>query len=233
MSGVASFDEIIIGNRIIFSDNTTQDTSSAAILSKCSNFERNPFTLTTQLISDNFVVNASLAVQNNLSSHSFLTSQLALLNDLDEFGIPRVQTRSFTEEIRNRIELMKDQLNILIPDILDPVNKIINFQNDISQILVSLPENSFTLSSFFGPTNQITSGDITIHDFNYVAFSQWTADSFVIKINGDNNPTTTIFPTQMIISQDDEQSILNSSSLSFPINGSVGVSYEAEEILFS
>lgn len=123
MSSIQTIDELIVTGRIIFPDNTSQDTSSSKILSRCSNIVRDENLKTTSILNDDFVINKSCQIGNEMRVPLVKSKAIALMDDLDDEGNPQIQTQSFTTAIKSKIETLKNAVDELIPDVIDPPNK--------------------------------------------------------------------------------------------------------------
>lgn len=123
MSSIQTIDELIVTGRIIFPDNTSQDTSSSKILSRCSNIVRDENLKTTSILNDDFVINKSCQIGNEMRVPLVKSKAIALMDDLDDEGNPQIQTQSFTTAIKSKIETLKNAVDELIPAIIDPPNK--------------------------------------------------------------------------------------------------------------
>ena len=122
-------EDIHVNGRIIFGDNTSQETSANPLFSKCAQIERNPSTSSTSILNDSLVVNNSLSVGNQLTSNFMNTNGLAFLQDLDPNGIPFVQNGAFSSILKQKIIDAKNGIDSVIPDIIDPPNKKIKLDN--------------------------------------------------------------------------------------------------------
>ena len=152
---VITCDELIVSNRIIFSDNTTQDTSASAISLKCANIERNVTGQTTSILSDSLVVNNNCSVGVELVTNTLKSNVISFLSDLDENGDPREQSKSFTSGLRDNIIEAAQKLNSIIPDIIDPPSKKMKLQDNGYNIEVDpgfIFMNDPTKSCSFDPT---------------------------------------------------------------------------------
>jgi uncharacterized membrane protein YczE len=114
--------DLIVSGRIIFKDNTTQDTSSTPLFLKCSQLERNSTTGVTSFGNDSLNVNQSITVGNQLTSNFINSKGLAFIEDLDLNGLPAVQNAAFSSSLKTKLND--------ISAIVDAPNKRIKLTHD-------------------------------------------------------------------------------------------------------
>jgi len=121
---------LLIEGVLTFGDNTQQNTSQNNLAEKLLGVERNPIENTISFSLDNVIVNRSLQVSEQVGTPSVRLQNLTFLNDLDVTNNPVVQSKGFSESIRQNIVNARDQIDSMIPDIIDPPNKRIRLSGD-------------------------------------------------------------------------------------------------------
>jgi len=186
-----TFNDVIITGRIIFNDNTTQDTSATAVINKCAKLERNADLNSLSLLQDKLIVNNSIET-NNLITDNLRNNSITFLNDLDNNGFPKIQNRCFDGEIINKINNNKTILDSLIPDIIDPPNKKIkleildnvngNYKIDFYPDVISLTTNSG--GSF---ENNITADHVHLQNIDKNKSITYSGDNIIINGGPDHS----------------------------------------------
>lgn len=106
--------------QIQYADQTVQTTSNADILKNVTGITRDALNQTTRINSDNVILEQNVTLTQTLDVPIVKTNALQFLTDLDEQGNPVVQTKGFSEFIRNQVLETKDKIDDLIPAIIEP-----------------------------------------------------------------------------------------------------------------
>lgn len=125
---ISEVQDLKVNGRIIFNDNTTQDTSASDVIHKCSKLERNTTTGTLNLLQDKLILNNEITTPL-IRSDNFRLQTLTFLNDLDENGFPTNQTQSFTNTFKDNLISAKQKIDDISPSIIDVPNKRIRLEN--------------------------------------------------------------------------------------------------------
>lgn len=158
-----TFNDVTILGKIIFSDG---EVTSAKSMSNVEAFERNTIQGTTSLLQDDLLVNHSIRALATVESSEVRSNGVVFKNDIDEDGLPIVQTRGFSEIIRNQILESKEKIDQMIPDIIDPPNKRIRLLDSSSGIEVKLESGNISMGLEAAPTMNLSSTAITIGNEN-------------------------------------------------------------------
>lgn len=124
-----SVEDLTVGGKIIFADGTQLDSSYSSLFSGFLNFERNPTLGTTTLLSDKLLITNEIETSSRLIAPSVRLQVVTFLSDLDENNLPVVQSRGFSDILRQKILDNGAMIDSIIPTILDPINKVGTFSN--------------------------------------------------------------------------------------------------------
>lgn len=168
MSSNLDVNNLTVHGHIVFSDQSVQETSLSNVAAKVQSLSRNPISNTLSITNDDLILNKSLQVSETLNAPLVKLQSLTFMGDIDEFGEPTDQTRSFSNIIYQRIQTSKEQLDEIIPEIIDPPNKRLKLSGDgyllqaTNEGLTSTDETSGTSISLAPDQLTVSGNNISI-----------------------------------------------------------------------
>jgi hypothetical protein len=115
----------IVGNlhvlgSIQFADQSVQNSSNTNLTDRVLGISRDSLNGITSINSDNFIVEKTFSVNEKITTPNVLLQNVTFMNDFDENGLPVVQSRGFSNVLRDKILEASTELNSIIPDIIEP-----------------------------------------------------------------------------------------------------------------
>lgn len=126
---------LTLTGRITFADGSIFDSASGANFANVSGFSRNLVDGTTSLLQDRFILHQDVACATTIQCPQLSFQVLEFINDVDDDGVPILQTRGFSNELRDALLLAKERTTFLASIFNDTPIGMGWTDNDISVLL--------------------------------------------------------------------------------------------------
>lgn len=194
----------IVGNlhvlgSIQFADQSVQNSSNTNLTDRVLGISRDSLNGITSINSDNFIVEKTFSVNEKITTPNVLLQNVTFMNDFDENGLPVVQSRGFSNVLRDKILEASTELNSIIPDIIEPPlkkAKLNTAEFTSSNFAVSVNDSSIYLESFITPAQ-------TQVEANLVALRNNNGETASIQISNVTDGLTLDSSSGKIISLSD------------------------------
>lgn len=170
------YNNLTLLGRLNFSDGTFIESVASNPFPDTAGFVRNPVDQTTSLIQDKFILNNDLTCPTKILTPSVRLQSVTFESDDDPNGVPTVQSKAFSDQLRAKILQASDQLNEIIPAIIEPplkkaklstaefnssdyetsiTDSLISQKNILNNIETQIQPGSLTISQQTGGPNTV------------------------------------------------------------------------------
>lgn len=215
-----TFHDINLTGKIVFGDGTVLSSSYSNLFANFLNFQRNAALGTTTLLSDKLLISNSIESSNEIICALAIVNATRFVNDLDSNGFPLVQTKAFTNDLKDTIISNKTKIDSIIPEIVDP---------PLKRIKLETPSTKINLQDGLIKSSNSTDSEFTSLDKSSITIqkplenSELSANFLRYNFNGDT-----------VASFDAESLQVGTSSLNTRITkDSVNLTSTAKRILLS
>lgn len=105
---------------IQFSDQSIQSSSNVNLTDRVLGITRDALNGITSINTDKLIVEKTISVNEKITTPNVLLQNATFTNDIDQYGFPVIQSKGFSNELRNNLLDAKDKIASIIPDILEP-----------------------------------------------------------------------------------------------------------------
>lgn len=172
----------VVGNlsvlgSIQFSDQSIQSSSNTNLTDRVLGITRDSLNGITSINSDNFVVEKTVSVNEKLTTPNILLQNATFMNDYDGNGLPIIQSKGFSDELRQKLLTAKDTIDAIIPDIIEP----------------PLKKAKLNSAEFVSNSNAISINDFSINIENLNGTSLTTLEPNFFNIRSGATQNATIY----------------------------------------